>query len=213
MFGFWLPGLSRSHSSDWTIEGGHLAERCQLFVIMALGESILLTGETFSKSEHLDSQTVLAFLSAFAGSLAMWWLYFDTSSKDGSHKIAHAADPGRMGAYFHYVHVIIVGGIIVSAVGNELVIAHPHGHVSVQGAAVLLGASLIYLMGNAIYKTVVYGRFPLSHLVGAGLLAVLAVLVPMLDMLVLNLATTAVLLLVAAWDTWGHRNRSSAQHT
>lgn len=39
MFGFPLPGLGRSKTSDWTIEGAHLAERCQLFVIVALGKS------------------------------------------------------------------------------------------------------------------------------------------------------------------------------
>ena len=46
MFGFRLPGLGRSHTSDWTIHGGHLTERCQLFMIVALGESILVAGAT-----------------------------------------------------------------------------------------------------------------------------------------------------------------------
>ena len=34
------PGLGSSRTEEWTIEGAHLAERCQLFVIIALGESI-----------------------------------------------------------------------------------------------------------------------------------------------------------------------------
>lgn len=44
MIGFALPGLRRSRSTHWTIEGGHLAERYQRFVIVALGESLLATG-------------------------------------------------------------------------------------------------------------------------------------------------------------------------
>ncbi len=48
MFGFALPGLGRSHTREWTIEGGHLAERCQQFVIVALGESLLVTGAALS---------------------------------------------------------------------------------------------------------------------------------------------------------------------
>ena len=48
-FGFWTPGLGASTTSDWDVEGGHLAERCGLFVIIALGESILVTGATFGK--------------------------------------------------------------------------------------------------------------------------------------------------------------------
>lgn len=52
MFGFRLPVLGRSDSSsEWTIEGHHLAERCQLFVIVALGETILITGATLSEME------------------------------------------------------------------------------------------------------------------------------------------------------------------
>ena len=45
---FWVPGLGRSSTADWRIEGAHLAERCGLFVIIALGESILITGATFA---------------------------------------------------------------------------------------------------------------------------------------------------------------------
>ncbi|MDT8872504.1 hypothetical protein RAA17_18495 [Komagataeibacter rhaeticus] len=30
MFGFWLPGLGRSRTTEWTIAGGHLVGRCQL---------------------------------------------------------------------------------------------------------------------------------------------------------------------------------------
>lgn len=205
MFGFRLPGLGVSRSSDWTIEGGHLAERCQLIVIVALGESLLLIGATFAGAAHLDFLTLLAVLVSFVGSLAMWWLYFDTSSHDGSHKIAHSDDPGRMGSYFHYVHVVLVAGIIVTAVGNELVIAHPHGHMTVANAAVLLGAPFIYFLGNALYKKVVYGRVPRSHVLGLLLLVGLAVVAPWTDLLVLNTLTTVVVIVVAAMDSAARR--------
>jgi low temperature requirement protein LtrA len=44
MCGFLTPALGRSRTTDWTIAGWHMAERCQLFIIIALGESILVTG-------------------------------------------------------------------------------------------------------------------------------------------------------------------------
>src|SRR5882724_6155887 len=47
--GMWVPGLGRSTPQDWKIDGGHLAERCALFVIIALGESLLVTGATFAE--------------------------------------------------------------------------------------------------------------------------------------------------------------------
>ncbi|HWI11381.1 MAG TPA: low temperature requirement protein A, partial [Burkholderiaceae bacterium] len=114
MIGFALPVLGRSRTSEWTIEGGHLAERNQLFVMIALGESILATGASFSQSPHLDAPTLIALAVAFAGSVAMWWIYFDTASEHGTHAITGSDDPGRIGAYFHYVHVTLIAGIIVA---------------------------------------------------------------------------------------------------
>jgi len=81
MFGFALPGLGRSRTSDWTIEGGHLAERCQLFVIVALGETVLATGATLGRAEGWDAAILSAMLATFLGTLAVWWLYFWTSAR------------------------------------------------------------------------------------------------------------------------------------
>ena len=173
MLGFAVPGLGRSSTLEWTIDGGHLAERNQLFVMIALGESILATGASFSQAPHLDLPTTLALVAAFAGSVAMWWVYFDTASRDGTRAIEHAADPGRIGARFHYVHVVLIAGVIVAAVGDELMLQHPAEGVDAAAAWVLLGGPLLYLAGNAAYKRVVYGHLPLSHLVGGGLLVAL----------------------------------------
>lgn len=172
MFGFALPGLGRSHTSDWTIEGGHLAERCQLFVIVALGETVLATGATLANAEVWNLALMSALLATFLGTLAMWWLYFGTSSKDATDTITHSADPGRIGAYFHYVHAILVAGIIATAVGNDLVMAHPHDPLKTAYVLVLVAGPAIYLIGSAIYKKVVYGVIPTSHVFGV--LALLA---------------------------------------
>ncbi|KAB5495592.1 low temperature requirement protein A [Serratia sp. RJAL6] len=202
MFGFRLPMLGRSDSSsEWTIEGHHLAERCQLFVIVALGETILITGATLSEMESWSLPVLIASLVAFLGSLAMWWVYFDTSSKAGSHAISQAENPGQLGAYFHYVHVALVGAIIVCAVANELVIAHPDGRIQHATAAVLLLGPALYLFANALYKRLVYHRFPLSHLVGLLALAVLAPVAYLTDLLMVNGLTTLIMVVVAVWES------------
>src|SRR3569833_1999179 len=46
--GFWLPVLGRSAAADWVVEGAHMAERCGLYVIIALGESELVTGASYA---------------------------------------------------------------------------------------------------------------------------------------------------------------------
>lgn len=201
MFGFALPGLGRSRTSDWTIEGGHLAERCQLFVIVALGETLLASGAMLAKAATWNMTVLSALLATFLGTLAMWWLYFGTSSKDATATITGSDDPGRIGAYFHYIHAILIAGIIVTAVGNDLVMEHPHDAVKPAYALVLAAGPAIYLIGSAIYKRVVYGRVPASHIAGVVLLALLVPAAPRLDLLIAGWLTTGVMLIVSFWES------------
>lgn len=200
MFGFALPGLGRSRTSDWTIEGGHLAERCQLFVIVALGETLLATGATLARSDSWDAAILSAMLATFLGTLAMWWLYFGTSSEDATGTITRSEDPGRIGAYFHYLHAILVAGIIATAVGNDLVLAHPHDAVKTSYALVLSAGPAIYLLGSAIYKKVVYGVVPTSHIAGVAVLAALVPLASQMDLLTIGWSTTIFMLAVSFWE-------------
>ncbi len=69
--GFHVPGLGRSSHTDWNVEGDHLAERCSLFIIIALGEALIVTGTTLSTLK-LNPLRVAAFVIAFVGSVAFW---------------------------------------------------------------------------------------------------------------------------------------------
>src|SRR5207344_3352310 len=91
-----------------------------------------------------------------------------------SKQIAHSDDPGRLGrSGYTYLHILIVAGIIVSAVADELVIAHPDGHVDRKTMLVMLGGPALYLLGTALFKRLTAPHLPLSHLVGLGLLVLL----------------------------------------
>ena len=201
---FWVPGLDRSSTMDWDVDGAHMAERCGLFVIIALGESILVTGATFAELA-VDRATVAGFAVSFIGSVAMWWVYFDTGAERAAHRIQHSDDPGRIARLaYTYLHLPIIGGIILCAVADELVLVHP-GHAEPMGMAIILGGPALYLLGNALFKWVSNDRRlpPLSHLAG---LLLLAVLVPLatglhLSALSLGVSTTAVMVLVAAWES------------
>ena len=208
MFGFPLPGLGRSRSDrDWTVEGGHIVERCALFVIVALGESVLVTGATLGHEQHWSMPVLMAFAVAFVGSVAMWWVYFNIAVKDATEVIVEAKDPGGYAALFHYLHVVIIAGVIVGAVGNDLVIAHPDGHMEWKYLWVLISGQALFLLGNGLYKRVVYGRFPLSHWVGLVLLAVLVPLAWHIGLLAVNALTTLVLIVVGVWEMRS-RNRA-----
>ncbi len=201
---FWVPGLGRSSTADWDVDGHHMAERCGLFIIIALGESLLITGATFAELAW-NAATVSAFLVAFLGSVAMWWIYFDTGAERGLQRISQSADPGRVArSAYTYLHLPIVGGIVVCAVADEIVLVHP-GHAEDAGIAVILAGPALYLLGNALFKWVTNDRRgpPLSHLIGLLLLFALApfAFAHLFSALALGATTTAILMLVAAWET------------
>ena len=204
MLFYFVPGLGRSSLADWNVDGSHMAERCALFIIIALGESLLVTGATFAEL-RFDPLTVLAFLLAVVGSILMWWLYFDHGLEQGHHRIVHSDTPGRHARNnYTYLHIPIVAGIIVSAVGDELVLSHPQ-HGSPAALAAIVGGPLIFLCGTAVFKWLAHTRAwpPLSHLAGIALLAALGALaVPLhLSPLLATGGTVLVLLFVAAWES------------
>ncbi|SFG19128.1 Low temperature requirement protein LtrA [Duganella sp. CF458] len=201
---YFVPGLGRSTLADWNVDGSHMAERCALFVIIALGESLLVTGATFAELAF-DPATVLAFLLAVVGSILMWWLYFDHGLEQGHHRIVHSETPGRHARNnYTYLHILIVAGIIVGAVGDELVLSHPH-HGSPAALAAIIGGPLLFLCGTAVFKWLAHTRAwpPLSHLLGIALLLVLGALSIGLHLspLLASGACVAVLLLVAVWES------------
>jgi low temperature requirement protein LtrA len=203
--GFFVPGLGRSTVQDWDVEGSHMAERCGLFIIIALGESILVTGGTFGQLAW-TAPTIAAFVVAFVGSVAMWWIYFNVGAEKASRTIAASADPGRLARLaYTYLHLPIVAGIIVSAVADELVLAHPSGNTDLKTAFAVLGGPALYLAGNILFKRAISGKVALSHLAGLGMLTLLIPAAGLGSPLALGAATTSVLVVVAAWETWSLR--------
>ncbi len=201
LVGFWTPFLGRSSTADWDVEGGHMAERCGLFLIIALGESILVTGSTFAEMPW-QWDNVAAFVVAFLGSVAMWWIYFDTGVERGSERIVKSKNPGKLARFtYTYVHQIIVIGVIVCAVADELALAHPGEPVHLSSGLIVLGGPALYVLGNGIFKRPLLNHFPLSHLMGLVLLVLVSMVAPFVSVLVLASATTGVLVLVAIWET------------
>lgn len=200
--GFWLPALGRSTTADWDISGSHLAERCGLLMIIALGEGLLVSGATFEKLDW-SSPNVMAFLIAFLGTLTMWWIYFNVGAECAAKRVESSDDPGHLGRLaYSYFHIIIVIGVILVDVSDELVLAHPIGAISGLTALVMLVGPALFVLGNLLFKKVVFGRYALSHILGIGLLLALLVVYPFCSRLYLAGAATVVMLLVAIWESY-----------
>jgi low temperature requirement protein LtrA len=165
---YWVPGRGRLSPTAWDVETSHFAERFQLFVIIALGETIVITGATTSGLE-LDLARVTAFGLAFLGTAALWWLYFGYVATIAARRL-ELADAKRTvlarDAYT-YLHAGIVAGIVLTAVGDELVIAHPTDELPRDELAVVVAGPALYLLAHVAMRLRLAGTVSVRRLSGA----------------------------------------------
>lgn len=198
---FWVPRLGFSSVEAWRVEGGHMAERCSLFVIIALGEAVVVNGTTFAELDW-TAGNILAFVSALVGSIAMWWIYFHKGAEAGAELISKTADSGRLARIaYTYLHMPIVAGIILTAVSDELVLKHPTGHSDVRTIVSTIGGPLVFLVGAILFKHSIRGFLQLSHGIGIILLLALWWFAADLSPLWLSVATSVVMIVVAVWES------------
>ncbi|WP_418515438.1 low temperature requirement protein A [Curtobacterium flaccumfaciens pv. flaccumfaciens] len=218
---FWLPGRGRSSWEAWRVRGGHFAERSALFIIIVLGESILVVGRALS--EHgLTAENIAASLSAFIDAVVLWFLYFAHGQERGHRFISAQGATGPVARVsYTYLHVILVIGIVLTTHAVDLVIHDPHDEASPLGVGLLMLAPALYLVGLVSFKrtTGVRVRWIPSHAVGAavlvGLFAALVRFYPGAPVLAVTWLSTAVLVAVLIGDEvlWVRRRGSSLKPT
>jgi low temperature requirement protein LtrA len=173
LHGFRLPGLGSTPMRDWTLAGGHLAERCQLVLMIALGESVLRVGLTFSKKTGSPSVDA-AFIVGFLICAGLWATYFLRYAERGAEAIsltvANAASVGRTG--YAYAHAMMVAGVILVAVAIHLTIDNPDESASAASALTMLGGPALFLAGLALFKWAVGHRSVRAPVVAIVVLAV-----------------------------------------
>ncbi|MDM9627883.1 low temperature requirement protein A [Rhizobium sp. S152] len=197
---YWMPGLGAAPKETLSLAGEHMAERCALFVIICLGETILTTGR--NAVEHMGSGTTFAvFCSAFMSTVIMWWIYFHHGQEKAAEKAESTGTPEAVAHnLFTYGHLPIVAGIILTAVGEDFALSHSEDRGEATHIAAILGGPALFLLGNIWVKVSAGSRFPLSHVIGLCLLAGISAASLALPNYAISLCATAALLVAAAWE-------------
>ena len=170
---FRIPGLPRVAPEAWSIGTEHFTERFGLFIILALGESIVIIGATTSELD-VDTARVVALGMAFLATAALWWLYFSAVARIAQRHLELSENRTLLARdAYTYLHVVIVAGVIVSAVGDELMIAHPMEVLPGSEVAAVVAGPAIYLLAHALFRLRVAGSVSWRRLGGA--LACLAI--------------------------------------
>jgi low temperature requirement protein LtrA len=205
---FWVPGRPRLSAQAWRVETSHFAERFGLFVIIALGESIVVIGSKTAELE-LDLATVGAFGGAFLGTAALWWLYFTSIARLTERALAEAPDRTLVARdAYTYGHVLIIAGIVLTAVGDELVIAHPTDELRTAELIVVVGGPTVYLLAQALLRLRMTGAVSTRRLGGTLACILVGFIGAEASALVLGLLLLAVLVGVIVADTIAGRRRA-----
>jgi low temperature requirement protein LtrA len=199
--GFYVPGLGRSQTWDWTIRGALFAERCQAFILIALGESILVIGANLAGLDPMTYPALTAFIVAFVGSVALWWIYFDRSAEASARHIETSPDPGRLGrSAYAYIHPLMVAGVIVAAAADDEVFAHPAAVGDPATSWMTLGGAGLFLAGHALFIAVIWRVAPWSRIIAIITLALLGLVAPHISALALGIYAATVVIGVAVAD-------------
>lgn len=165
-----------SARGDWTVDAAHFQERNGLFVIIALGESIVGVGITYS-GVKTDVVHTTALLVAFIGVASLWWAYFDRAAPyaEKFFRRLHGAARSRFArdAYSFLLYPLVVG-VVWYAVGLEELVSHPTEELTTVGRLSLgLGSALVLLSIVAgTYRAI--RRITTERFVAALLLVILA---------------------------------------
>jgi low temperature requirement protein LtrA len=202
-----LPWAGRRGPWEPPTSAEHLAERYRQFFIIALGELILASGKAFNDGGS-HPMAMAAFAIAILTTALMWRTYIFRAGEDLPAAFRAASTPSRLGIGPVYVHLVMVAGVVVSAVGDQLFIAHPLGRTPLAWALVILGGPAIFLVGRTGFAYIVFPKLNVLCLGAAAALAALILLALQVPPVVTATIATLVLLWMAIADAGRDRRRA-----
>jgi low temperature requirement protein LtrA len=191
----------------------HFAERYSLFVIICLGESIVAIGVGASE-ERFDAQLVAGVGLGLLITVALWWTYFDRFASVAEERLRTHDDPVLAAAdAYSYLHLLIVAGIILFAVGVKLAIHDVGEPLDDATRLALCGGVALYLVGHVLFRLRIAGSVGVEKLVAAVALLALYAAGASLDAWVLAGAVTVVLGAMCAYESASARRAEPRRST
>ncbi|MEU4471469.1 low temperature requirement protein A [Micromonospora sp. NPDC023888] len=207
--GWPTPRLGRTNRQELHLAGEHFAERYQQIMIIALGELVLVAGLSYAGT-HLDPPQTAAFLLVFAAAVLIGLLYVTPAGQRLGPAIEQA-DPTRLGVIIGYLHLVMVAGLVVTAVGAELSIAHPTKASDLTAGVVILGGPALFLLGRILFSLAIHRRLSWPRVAALVVMSGAAVVLR-LPLLAVSAVATGVVLTVVLLDHAGIRSYRRIQN-
>ena len=168
----------------------HFAERYSLFIIIVLGESVVSIGVT-ATHRQITASLLAAFAFSLIITIGLWWLYFDRTAEWAAQQLRAIDDPVLAAAdAFSYLHLLLVAGVVILAVGEKTAVAAAADSLPTAGRASICTGVALYVVGYDAFKWRLGGR-------PSGVDGVAVAVVIGLALVTANIAAWAVVGLVA----------------
>ncbi len=146
-----ISGFFVGQTRGWKIHPRHFAERHGLIVIIALGESLIVSATAIGDTQRSIELMIVGGLAVLITFL-LWFSYFSwindflewhLSHKTGSERVKLGKD------VYSLLHVPLIYGIISMAVGFEIILSHPSDPLNLPVAIALGGGVLLFTGSTA----------------------------------------------------------------
>jgi low temperature requirement protein LtrA len=141
-------------SAGWRLAPRHFAERHNLVIILALGESIVALG--VATEVDLTTEVIAAAALGVGLASALWWIYFDVVSLVTARRLAQAEEGRPRNTLardsYSYLHFPMVAGIVLVALGLEATLAHVEDPLDAEHSFAMLGGVALYLLAHVALR-------------------------------------------------------------
>lgn len=202
LVGTWLahpvPGR-RLHSERMSFNAEHMLERCSLFLIIALGETVLTLGTSIAVAPTAP-MTLLIGGFGLVEAVALWALAFGSAHRHTLRQIEHSSDPVRVSRHAVNTLIMMVAGLIAVAVANEAIIGRSTEKMSLMLGLMTAGGPVLFLIAQSWYVRKVLTIRAHLHWIGAGVVALCSLTIPVLPPYGVLIVIGSVLAVLAVYD-------------
>jgi low temperature requirement protein LtrA len=166
-------------AEGWNLHPDHFGERHGLFVIIALGETLIIAAGGVTGVSWSGALIAVAVL-AVAISCGLWWSYFTQAKAELDHALesSRGAEQSMMARdVFSLFHFPMLCGVIAYAVAIEEAVVHPAEPLPVEGRLALAVGLVLFIGGMAIAIWRATGHLLLARLMLVAVTAVTIVVV------------------------------------
>jgi low temperature requirement protein LtrA len=187
----------------WRLSPGHFAERHGLIVIIALGESIVAIGVGAAGIALGAGELAAAALGVIVAA-ALWWVYFDEALEGVEERLQRASGRARnvmARDAFSFLHLPLVAGIVLLALGVKKTLGHVGEPLEVVSATALCGGVALYLVSGVAFRLRSLGALEPQRLLAAGACAAVLPLATQLDSLASLAVVSAICSALVAYES------------